>query len=65
MPTKFSESVPSINKIQSNIKFYNDFKEFVNPIKINQNNELIEGYVSYLLCKLLKIKQITVIVEEI
>lgn len=63
VPTKYTEYVPPINKIQSNLKFYNDFKEFASPIKINQNNELIDGYISYLLCKLLNIKQTIVVIE--
>lgn len=65
IPTKYIEYVPPINKIQANLKFYNDFKEFSTPIKINQNNELIDGYISYLLCKLLKIKQTIVVIQTI
>lgn len=63
IPTTFNDYVPPINKIQSHLQFYNDLKEFMTPIRINQNNELIDGYITYALCKLLKIKQTTVVIE--
>jgi len=59
----FKENIPSIEKISERLNYYKDNKKFDKEITINKENILLDGYVTYLICMLLGIKNIRVIVE--
>lgn len=60
----FKQAHPSTNKIQSKLNYYSIKKKFDKPIIVNSQKELTDGYVNYLLCKLLNINTVEVIVEN-
>lgn len=55
---------PSIEKISERLDYYRDNHKFDKDITINKENVLLDGYVTYLICKLLNIETIRVIVEN-
>ena len=61
----FKQSEPSIKKILRKLNYYKKHKCFDKPIIIDKDGVLQDGYINYLLCKLLSIKSIDVIVQEI
>ena len=64
IPEDFKETQPSIDKIQARLEYYKINNKFNNEIAINKVNILQDGYITYLLCKLLNIKTIKTIVEN-
>ena len=59
-----SFSQPSIEKITERLNYYKEHGKFEKDIKINKSKILLDGYVTYLLCKLLNINTVRVIVED-
>ncbi|MED3562363.1 hypothetical protein [Bacillus xiapuensis] len=63
IPDSFAQTQPSIDKIQAKLDYYKTNDKFEKYIVINRNNELQDGYINYLLCKLLNIEYVTVAIE--
>lgn len=60
----FKESRPSIEKIQEKLDYYKTHNNnFDKPIAVDCNNVLVDGYITYLICKMLGISYVKVIVE--
>lgn len=49
IPKKFSK--PNPTKMKNRIGYYNTYKRFEVPIIIDENNNLIDGYTTYLIAK--------------
>lgn len=60
----FIQTQPSIDKVQSKLNHYKETSKFDNDIVINKDNVLQDGYINYLICKLLNINVVRVVVEE-
>lgn len=56
IPEKFTK--PRKEKLDHRFKFYNKNKCFEVPIVINTNNELVDGYTSYLIAKKYNMKTV-------
>lgn len=56
IPKKFTK--PKKEKLDHRFEFYNKNKCFEVPIVINANNELVDGYTSYLIAKKYNIKTV-------
>jgi len=59
----FKETKPGIDKIQAKLEYYKENNKFDKQIIINRDNVLQDGYISYLIFKILNIKTIKVVVE--
>jgi len=60
-----SFSQPSIEKISDRLNYYKEHGKFEKDITINKEKILLDGYITYLLCKLLNISSpVRAIVEE-
>jgi hypothetical protein len=62
---KFVETNPSIEKIQEKLEYYKVNKKFEKNIVVDKDNILLDGYINYLLCKLLNIDTVKVVIESI
>ena len=60
VPEKFSQTIPSPKKVARKLLEYKLTSKFEQNIKINDNNILVDGYITYLLCKMLSIEKIKV-----
>lgn len=60
----FKETPPSVEKTLFKLDYYKTKKQFDKNIVINKKNVLQDGYINYLICKLLNINVIKVIIEE-
>ena len=56
IPKEFAK--PRKEKLNSRIQYYNENKCFEVPIVINTNNELVDGYTSYLIAKKYNMKTV-------
>jgi hypothetical protein len=61
---EFKKAPPSIDKISSKLDYYRKNKKFDSNIIINKKNILQDGYITYLLYKLLNIDTVKAIVEN-
>jgi len=61
----FKLTPPSIDKISERLNYYKVNKKFDKDITINKENILLDGYVTYLICKLLSIDITRAIVEDV
>lgn len=59
----FKENRPSLSKIRDKIDYYNKHNRFNKNIVIDKDNVLHDGYINYLIYKMLDIKEIKVIVK--
>jgi len=59
----FKETKPGIDKIQKKLEYYKENNKFDKNIVIDRDNVLQDGYISYLICKMLNIKTIKVVIE--
>ena len=59
----YSSTIPSLEKIQSKLEFRKENGRFENEIILDGNDVLQDGYITYLLYKLLNIKFVKVVVE--
>lgn len=57
---EFKNTPPSIEKIISKLNYYKENNKFDKEIYINSDNELVDGYITYLICKMLNIEEIIV-----
>jgi len=60
----FRNTRPSLDKIQSKIEYYKGNSKFDKNIIINKDNVLQDGYINYLICRLLNIETIKVVIES-
>lgn len=60
----FYVSQPSIEKVSEKLNYYRDNGKLDKDIVIDKDNILLDGYVNYLICKLLNIETIRAIVEN-
>jgi hypothetical protein len=60
----FRENKPSIDKIAERLEQYKTKGKFNSYIVINKDNILIDGYINYLICKMLDKDEVKVIVDE-
>ncbi len=63
IPEEFNGTTPSVNKIQERLSYYKENNKFEKYIVVNREMVLQDGYITYLLCKLLNIDYTNVIVE--
>lgn len=61
----FRDNKPSIEKITERLNFYKDNGKFEKEITVNKDNVLLDGYITYLICKMLDKNYINVVVDEI
>ena len=54
---RFKEHSPSINKMIAARKYYEQHGEFKSNIVVDENNTLIDGYITYLLCNEMNIEE--------
>lgn len=54
-------SKPNPQKVQKKQKFYNENGYFKKPIRLHQNNSLKDGYINYLLYKMMGVEKVPVI----
>lgn len=59
----FKETCPSIEKIQNKLNYFKNTNEFESNIVINKNNVLLDGYINYLICKMLNIETVKAVVK--
>lgn len=59
----FKNTQPSLDKIQEKLEYYKKYNRFDKRIVINKDNVLQDGYINYLICKILNIKTNKVVVE--
>lgn len=59
----FKETRPSLDKIQEKLSYYKNNNKFNKNITIDQNKVLQDGYITYLICKMLNIETVRVVVE--
>lgn len=64
VPESFKLTQPSIDKIEVKLDYYKKYNKFEKHIVINKENILQDGYVNYLLCKLLNISYVMAVVED-
>lgn len=61
----FKENLPSTYKIKNKLEYYRSFKKFDKYIVVDKNNVLQDGYINYLICKMLDIDVVKVVIEDI
>lgn len=60
----FKATQPSITKIEKKLAYYKANGKFDSYIIINEENLLIDGYINYLICKMLNIDVVLVVAED-
>lgn len=60
----FKYNKPSIEKIIDRLNYYNDRKKFSKDILVDENNVLLDGYISYLICKMLDLETVRVVIND-
>jgi hypothetical protein len=60
----FRETKPAIEKITERLEQYKNKGKFNSDIVVNKNNVLLDGYITYLICKMLDHDNVKVIVDE-
>jgi len=60
----FKEQIPSSRKIKYKLEYYKVNGKFDKYIAIDKNNILQDGYINYLLCKMLNIDVVKAVIEE-
>jgi len=61
----FKEQLPSSRKIKDKLEYYKINGKFNKYISINKDNVLQDGYINYLLCKMLNIEVVKAVVEVV
>jgi len=59
----FKESKPLVDKIQNKLEYYKVNNKFEKNIVVDKNNILQDGYINYLICRMLGIEVVKVVVE--
>lgn len=63
-PDMFARTIPSIDKISQRIEEYKKNNSFKNEIVVDKDNNLKDGYSTYLVCKMLDVSIIKAIIES-
>lgn len=61
IPSNFENSLPKFSKLKKRYDFYKKTGEFDREILVDKNNILIDGYSTYLICKMLDIYKVRVL----
>jgi hypothetical protein len=61
----FRNNKPSIEKITERLNYYKNQGKFEKEITVNKDNVLLDGYITYLICKMLDKNYVNVVVDEI
>lgn len=61
IPTNFRRDLPNRVKISNRYSFYKKTGSFDREILIDENNNLIDGYTTYLICKMVGIEKVRVL----
>lgn len=61
IPTNFRRDLPNRVKISARYSFYKKTGGFDREILIDENNNLIDGYTTYLICKMVGIEKVRVL----
>lgn len=67
VPMHIKSSLPTPDKIEKRYRFYKQTKEFDREIVIDENYNLVDGYSTYLVCKMLdiqKVRALRIIVDD-
>ena len=57
---KFKRNPPKFKKMLEKMNYYNQYQNFEQPIVVDKDNALIDGYTTYLITKQLGIKYMPV-----
>jgi len=60
----FNFKHPSKEKLNGRFKYYNTYNQFKVPVILNKNNELVDGYTTYLIAKENNFSHINVLLER-
>ena len=60
----FKENQPSLDKVTERLNYYKEHGKFQKEIIIDKDNVLLDGYITYSICRLLNMTHIKVIVAE-
>ena len=58
IPANFKRDLPNKGKISARYSFYKKTGGFDREILIDENNNLIDGYTTYLICKMVGIEKV-------
>ena len=61
IPANFKRDLPNKGKISARYDFYKKTGSFDREILIDENNNLIDGYTVYLICKMVGIEKVRVL----
>lgn len=64
IPKAFTTTCPSAAKMQRKYSHYRKTKQMMEKIVVNRNGILLDGYTTYLLCKMFDIKSVEVEVRD-
>ena len=63
VPESFAKTIPDGKKIADRVTYYKEHKQFDDEIVLNEENILTDGYVIYLVCKMLNIDIVRAAIE--
>jgi len=61
----FREKRPSIDKINKKLEYYKLYNGFEKDIVVNKDNVLVDGYINYLIYKMMNVEMVRVSVEDV
>jgi hypothetical protein len=61
IPENFKRDLPNKSKISARYNFYKKTGSFDREILVDENNRLIDGYTTYLICKMVGIENVRVL----
>ena len=61
---EFKETLPRVDNFREKYSYYKKYKCFKSDIVVNKHYVLVDGYISYLLAKMLGMKKINVVVTN-
>ena len=61
---EFKETLPRVGNLSEKYSYYKRYKCFKSDIVVNKHYVLVDGYITYLLAKMLGIKKIHVVVTN-
>lgn len=64
IPCSFKATLPNPHKIYNCYKYYRSFQKFDRDIVLDKDNYLTDGYVAYLVAKMLGIRKVPIVRER-
>lgn len=61
---EFKETLPRVGNLSEKYSYYKRYKCFKSDIVVNKHYVLVDGYITYLLAKMLGIKKIHVVITN-